>query len=102
MYYIFKNIKVNNNYLVGLDVDFIIFFVIIRYSSGTNPWVTSNNEPWSMPTFDDGLLEVIGCFTSTLVSFLKKKCVFLLNFYFLDRLNFKLEVQVNVFVKLKK
>ena len=51
---------------------------IPSYSSGTNPWGTSVDSNYQPQAINDGRVEVIGCFTSTLV----KKVKIIKQFYF--------------------
>ena len=49
---------------------------IPSYSSGTNPWGTSTDNNYQPQAINDGRIEVIGCFTSTLVIYLKANYLF--------------------------
>jgi diacylglycerol kinase (ATP) len=44
----------------------IIFLNIPKYSSGTNPWGSHTSAQFRTQAYDDGYLEIIGCFTGTL------------------------------------
>ncbi len=46
---------------------FILFLNIPKYSGGTNPWGNSSDQSFQPQTMNDGRIEVIGCYTSTLV-----------------------------------